>query len=87
MFDVKKITFRIKTGPTYVVVPSVEVICWVDFSEYDFYTGKFELDNFQLSQITIPAWAECFRKQIVDYIQNNKNSFTKQKDGAVVNVD
>jgi hypothetical protein len=86
MFDRKFLTFRIKTGTTYVVVPDVELVYWIDYDEYSF-NSLYDIESFQLSELIVPAWANCFKEKIKEFIFNNTLLISNKRTKSVVDVD
>jgi hypothetical protein len=86
MFDCRQVTIKIKTGSTHIVIPDVEIIYWSDYVGYDFYTNS-EVENFQLTQIILPPWAECFREKIKKRILDDMKTVHKTRTGGIINVD
>lgn len=86
MFDNRKITIKIKTGNTHIVIPDVEIFYWADYSGYDFY-NDCDIESFQLTELLMPPWSECFREKVKKYILENMNKVHKTRKGDVINVD
>ena len=87
MVHERRLTFRIKTGTSYVRIDDVKIRFWVNFKDEYAKWNRKEVDSVDIRELEIPPWAECYRKDIQYFIKYYPEKLYHAINGTVINVE
>ena len=80
MVDHKKVTFRVKTGSSWVRIENAEIAYSSQYSSW----MLDDPDMLQFISVSLPAWAESWRDKIEIYLKNN---LEKVQNLSIIEID
>lgn len=87
MLNERRLTFRVKTGTSYVRIDDVRIKFWVTFKDEYARWNKKEVDALDVRELELPAWAECYRKDIMYFIKYYPEKIYNAISGMIINVE